>query len=145
MCRCGDCVANVLHTERISGETEQGCCDLWCCKDVLFSWGEKHGYLQMRKRCQVAEGAFGNTGNVIAVERSEAEAQVRGLTPSNGSELRTLPGSPRLAQSPLGFPQSPTASSSRCHLLCGRCVNVSLLGTAGRWGVVRLGKKKMDF
>lgn len=24
---------------------------------------------QMRKRCQVAEGAFGNTGNVIAVER----------------------------------------------------------------------------
>lgn len=140
MCHCGDRVANVLRTERISGVTEQGCCD-----HVPFSWGEKHGYLQMRKRCQVTEGAFGNTGNVIAVERSEAEAQVRGLTPSNGSELRTRPWCPRLAQSPFGFPQSPTARSSRCHLLCGRCVNVSLPGTAGRLGVESLGKKKMDF
>lgn len=78
--QCAD-VGTVLPTfciQRTPGATEQGCCDLWCCKDVPFSWGEKHGYLQMRKRGQVAEGAFGNTGNVIAVERSETETQVRG-------------------------------------------------------------------
>lgn len=38
---------------------------------------EKCGYLQMRKRRQVTEGAFGNAGNIVAVEGPEAEAQVR--------------------------------------------------------------------
>lgn len=38
---------------------------------------EKCGYLQMGKRRQVTEGAFGNAGNIVAVEGPEAEAQVR--------------------------------------------------------------------
>lgn len=45
-----------------------------------MGWGEKHGYLQMGKSCQVAEGAFRNAGNVIAMESSAAEGQVGGLT-----------------------------------------------------------------
>lgn len=60
--------------------------------------GEKQGYLQMGKRGQVIEGAFGNAGDVVAMEGSEAEAQVKKLTPSNSSELSTLSWRPRLAQ-----------------------------------------------
>lgn len=58
--------------------------------------GEKQGYLQMGKRRQVTEGAFGNTGDVVAVEGSEAEAQIRS-TFSESSELSTLSRRPRPA------------------------------------------------
>lgn len=84
----------------------------------------------MGQRGQVIEGAFGNAGNVVAMEGAEVEAQVRRLTPSDSSELRTLSWCPRLAQSPFSFAQSPTASSSRHHLLPGRCVEVSTPSSA---------------
>ena len=59
--------------------------------------GEKQGYLQMGKRRQVIEGAFGNTGDVVAMEGAEAEAQVRRSACSRSFELTTLSWCPRLA------------------------------------------------
>ena len=58
--------------------------------------GEKQGYLQMGKRRQVIEGAFRNTGYVVAMEGSEAEAQIRS-TFSESFELSTLSRCPRPA------------------------------------------------
>lgn len=70
--------------------------------------GEKQGYLQMGKRRQVIEGAFGNTGDVVAVEGAEAEAQSRS-TFRKCCELTALSWRPRLS-SHASEPTEP-----RCH------------------------------
>ena len=72
--------------------------------------GEKQGYLQMGKRRQVIEGAFGNTGDVVAVEGAEAEAQSRS-TFRKCCELTPLSRRPRPA--PASEPTGPAAGSGR--------------------------------
>lgn len=47
----------------------------------------------MGKGSQVAEGALGEAGDVVAVEGSEAEAQVRSV-PVTGGRARHSPGAP---------------------------------------------------
>ena len=48
----------------------------------------------MGQRRQVIEGPFGNAGDVIAMEGSEREAQSRGSTLRNSSEISGVPGWP---------------------------------------------------
>lgn len=103
---------------------------------LCFEWmhtGEKYSHLQMGKRCQVTEGAFRNTGNVIAMEGSEVEAEVRRLTPGDASEQGILsrcpswPGTRWLC--------SELTASSSYHLLHGRCADASMPSSAvGAWG-----------
>lgn len=57
------------------------------------AWAGSGGYSQVGKGSQVAEGALGEAGDVVAVEGSEAEAQVRSV-PVTGGRARHSPGAP---------------------------------------------------
>lgn len=98
----------------------------------------------MGKGSQVAEGALGEAGDVVAVEGSEAEAQVRSV-PVTGGRARHSPGAPWLAWCPSVSMAAPAAAAGDPPPSHGECVNISPAqlgsrGVAGRG----LGKERSE-
>lgn len=107
------------------------------------------GYLQMGKRSQVAEGALGEAGDVVAVEGSEAEAQVRSA-PVTGGNVR-LSRCPWLGWCPFGFDGSPSGGSrgpssipAPSWQMCEHLPRPAQLGSRGVVGR-GFGKERVNF
>lgn len=88
------------------------------------AWAGSGGYSQVGKGSQVAEGALGEAGDVVAVEGSEAEAQVRSA-PVTGGRARHSPGAPWLAWCPSVSMAAPAAAAGDPPPSHGECVNIS--------------------
>lgn len=116
------------------------------------AWAGSGGYSQVGKGSQVAEGALGEAGDVVAVEGSEAEAQVRSVPVTGRRARATLSRCPLAGLVSLGFHGSPSGGSRGpssvlppSSLRHGECVNISPAqlgsrGVAGRG----LGKERSE-
>lgn len=78
-CAVGPPMGSTLPgTERTAAGCERGHREWGPLMLLCVEWAhgpDRHGDLQVGEGRQVVEGAFGDTGDVVAMEGSEAEAQ----------------------------------------------------------------------
>lgn len=80
----------------------------------------------MGESSQVAEGALGEAGDVVAVEGSEAEARVRSAPGTDRNSRRSpgVPGWPGVPSVSMAAPAAAAGDPPPNSLLHGQCVNI---------------------
>lgn len=90
----------------------------------------------MGESSQVAEGALGEAGDVVAVEGSEAEARVRSAPGTDRNSRRSpgVPGWPGVPSVSMAAPAAAAGDPPPNSLLHGQCVNISPPSPARKQG-----------